>query len=94
MSDYDDGLELMRRRRSIANAVLAENIRQDKKWGEERDLDPEIWMTILGEEFGETCQAALQHDPNYRYELIQVAAVAIAAIENFDRVEFGGEINN
>ena len=45
-------------------------------------------MTILGEEYGETCQEALRmhfgskDDVDYIGELVQVAAVAVAAIES------------
>ena|ERR1035437_2602058 len=70
----------------ILEEVLAERMKQDEKWGEQNH-PPFKWVTILGEEFGEVSKAALENDPhNYREELIQVAAVAIAAIENFDRV--------
>jgi len=47
------------------------------------------WLLILGEEYGEACQAILDHSQlepwSYRYELVQCAAVALAAIEAFDR---------
>ena len=78
--------------------VLAERKRQDEKWGEQNH-QPFIWMNILGEEFGEVCQAALQaYFPNdgdktltdYRKELIETAAVAIAAIECLDRGNWMG----
>lgn len=66
--------------------VEAERIKQDSKWGEQNH-EPFKWVAILGEEFGEVAKATLENDPhNYREELIQVAAVAVAAIENFDRV--------
>lgn len=40
---------------------------------------------VLGEEFGEVCKAVLEHTPNLRDELIQVAAVAVAWAEAIDR---------
>ena len=76
--------------------VLAERKKQDEKWGIQNHM-PEIWMLILGEEVGEAQRAVLEAIcPNgnkldgewlkeYRKELIQVAAVAIAAIESLDR---------
>ena len=74
--------------------VLAERIKQDAKWGEQ-DHHVAEWITILGEEYGEACRAAYHgwHDgvdmANYRAELIHVAAVAVVAIECYDRqVEF------
>lgn len=65
--------------------VLQERDRQDKKWGEQNHSSFK-WMTILGEEFGEACKGAFEEDSaSYREELVQCAAVCIAAIENLDR---------
>jgi NTP pyrophosphatase (non-canonical NTP hydrolase) len=70
--------------------VSNERARQDAKWGEQNH-DDGTWGLILGEEFGETCEAALavafgNADPNrVREELVQVAAVAVAWIECIDR---------
>ena len=58
------------------------------------------WMTVLGEEVGEACQDALRirfgpeaNRPGYtellRAELVQCAAVAVAAIECIDRSNDG-----
>lgn len=70
--------------------VAAECDRQDAKWGEQNHLDP-TWAAILGEEFGEACQALL-HDEfggraagTLRAELIQIAAVAVQWVEAIDR---------
>ena len=58
---------------------------QDKKWGIQNHA-PHIWLVILGEEFGEASKATLELDwPAYRAEMVQVAAVAVAAIEACDR---------
>lgn len=40
----------------IINKVLEERKRQDTKWGEQNHAAP-IWGTIIGEEYGEMCQA-------------------------------------
>lgn len=81
--------------------VMAERKRQDAKWGVQ-DHDPEMWLAILGEEFGEACQAHLadyftrnrrtgeKKSGHLRAELVQVAAVAIAFIECLDRNGYGG----
>ena len=79
--------------------VIRERGRQDRKWGEQNH-SPIEWLVVLGEEFGETSQEALRlrfgddDDPRrdqwraqYRAELVQMAAVAVAAIESFDRQE-------
>lgn len=74
--------------------VINERARQDKKWGEQNHYPP-FWMGILGEEFGELCQAVnetvfdngtnLGGYENMRKEAVQVAAVALAFIECLDR---------
>ena len=74
----------------ICRDVRRERLRQFKKWGQQ-DHDEDKWMTILMEEVGEVARAVLEEDPsNYREELIQVAAVAVAAVEAFDR-KFGND---
>jgi NTP pyrophosphatase (non-canonical NTP hydrolase) len=66
-------------------SIMAERARQDAMWGEQNH-DAEKWLTILGEEFGEACKAALEGDRSaLREELVQVAAVACAAMECLDR---------
>jgi hypothetical protein len=70
--------------------VLAERKRQDAKWGEQNH-DPFLYLTILGEEYGETCQAALEAKfgkgslGQLRLEAVQTAAVALAIVECLDR---------
>ncbi len=74
----------------IVEEVLKERRRQDEKWGEQNHA-PSIWTDILMEEVGEVSRAILEATfgqdswEEYRKELIQVAAVAIAAVESFDR---------
>ena len=77
-------------------SVLSERDAQDKKWGQQNH-PPEWWLAILGEEFGEACQAALADKfaknavggeklcGSLRAEMVQVAAVAVAFIEYLDR---------
>ena len=65
--------------------VMLERSRQDRKWGEQNH-HPHKWTDILMEEVGERAKALLEDDPiGYRDECIQVAAVAVAMIESFDR---------
>ena len=68
----------------VIEDVKEERERQDAKWGEQLH-DPYTWIAILGEEYGEVCKAALEDNGGYRDELVQVAAVAIAAIESYDK---------
>jgi NTP pyrophosphatase (non-canonical NTP hydrolase) len=65
-----------------------ERNRQDSLWGKQRHALGD-WLMILGEEYGEVCQAMQQEkgwgkdsDANDLYtELIQLAAVAVAIAE-------------
>lgn len=67
--------------------VIKERVRQDSKWGEQNH-DLNKWLVIEMEELGEAARAAFEDDySNYREEMIQVAAVAIAAVESYDRNE-------
>jgi len=76
-------------------AIQRERKRQDKKWGVQNH-EPELWLVILGEEYGEACQAALadmfgrknqveKKHSQLRIEIEQVAAVALAMLEWMDR---------
>lgn len=61
--------------------------RQEIKWGKQEHSSA-YWYVILGEEVGEVARAIFENkDENYREELIQVAAVCMAALENWDRNE-------
>jgi len=78
--------ELIEQHWPILIDVIKERRRQNVKFGENRNLHPFAWNAILGEEYGEVSKGALQwfYDGkdlgNYRKELEEVAAVAIAAI--------------
>lgn len=81
---------------TVLEEVRQERLRQTELWGEQDHL-PIVWMGILMEEVGEAAQQATLHHMHlehveppttkrrYREEMIQVAAVAIAAIEALDR---------
>jgi len=79
---------------TVFEQVAKERQSQDKKWGEQNH-HPMEWLAILGEEVGEANKAALEahfagYDrtgnlDNYREELIQGAAVAVAMVECLDR---------
>jgi len=72
--------------------VLAERERQDAEWGEQNHTSV-WWHAILSEEVGEVAKAVLEAQfaggsvETIRAEMVQVAAVAIAAIESIDRGE-------
>ena len=65
---------------SPMEAILYERGKQIQKWGQQ-DHNDYKWLTILGEEFGESAKAILDSDKNLEYELVQVAAVCVAWIE-------------
>lgn len=65
-------------------AVLAERDRQDIKWGGSRNLHPQLWMPVVAAELGEANKAILKGDrDNYLEELVQTAASALAAVQDF-----------
>lgn len=83
----------------VADEVQDERRKQDRKWGPQNHT-PLEWMAILVEEVGEAQKEALEYHwrgkyypddverlARYRAELVQVAAVAVAAIESLDRNE-------
>ncbi len=94
--DTKSNLEIERKkmRENIFKEISEERERQDLKFGPQNHR-PAEWCMILGEEVGEVQKAALEsyfryegknNDySDYRKELIQVAAVAIAMIESYDR---------
>ena len=67
----------------IYDSIKTERERQDKKWGIQNH-SPYKWMAILMEEVGEACTSILE-EKNYKAELVQIAAVAVAAIESLRR---------
>lgn len=81
LSDADE----MSATEGVLEDVLHERERQDEKWGEQNHGRYK-WLAILAEELGEAAAAALKGETeNYRKEMIQVAAVAVSAVESHDR---------
>ena len=85
--------------KKVIESILAERFRQDQKWGPRRNLTLAHWHTILSEEVGEVAEAVLDvgHGEIYgptertaalfaalKAELVQVAAVAIATLEDLE----------
>lgn len=82
--------------------ILLERCRQDEKWGTQ-DHSPMCWISVLSEEVGEAAEDANEHKwgprsarrknlLHFRQELIEVAAVAMAAVESIDRGQSKGRI--
>lgn len=71
--------------RYVWSDVVKERLRQDGKFGVSRNLHPSFWLPILVEEVGEVAKALLKGDEmNYREEMVHVAAVALAALQDWD----------
>ena len=76
----------------IFNNVIAERRRQDEKWGEQNHF-PERWATIIGEEYGEMCQAINEFSFNptpetedqIYTEAIQTMASCMAMLECIEK---------
>ena len=67
----------------MLQAIRDERARQDVKWGVQRHT-PEKWLVILMEEVGEAAKTTLEGDlVGYAEELVQVAAVAVVALESY-----------
>jgi len=70
--------------------VLAERKRQDHIWGVQDNLAP-IWLSRLMREVGEAanalngCWFSGRDLVEYRQQLVKVAAVAVSAVEDYDR---------
>ena len=65
--------------------VRRERLRQLGKWGDQKH-SPMKWLAIALEELGEAAKAALEiNQSQYYKELIQTAAVCIAAAEDMVR---------
>jgi NTP pyrophosphatase (non-canonical NTP hydrolase) len=75
-------------RPGVLSQIAAERRWQDQRWGGRPGVDrinEHTYAAVLGEEFGEVCKAWLERDIRHlRHELIQVAAVALAWIEEID----------
>lgn len=74
--------------RRIAGEIFQERARQDAQLGGTPGIDrfdDSCYLGVLGEEYGEVCKDWLERQPaKMRAELIQVAAVAVAWIEELD----------
>lgn len=74
--------------KNVLLQVMIERKRQDEIWGKLPRHNGRKWIHILLEEVGEVSTAILNKDRiNLREELIHVAAVAIAWIEEIDILE-------
>ena len=84
---------------TIIEDIGNERARQRAKFPEDRDHDLFVMLAVIGEEFGECQQAALDHlqavdrgdasvarhrSQHFRAELVQLAACAVKALTLYD----------
>jgi hypothetical protein len=72
---------------TVLTEIAEERIRQDTKYGFNRKLLPREWYELIKAEMWEAMAGyALETPPphDYRVEMIQVAALCVAAIESWD----------
>lgn len=78
------------RERKALKALQDERRSQDEKWGIRVGLDSRVWLTVLSEEVGEAAREILEQDRSrLREEVTQVAAVALAWLEDLQEWELG-----
>lgn len=78
--------QIVIRREKIFGEIHRHREFQDRKWGADRRLPPQLWMTIAGEEFGEMCDATFSNGKgDLRDEAIQLASVCVALVEAIDQ---------
>lgn len=76
--------------RDILKEVMNERLHQEAKWGQQNHDGP-FYLAILVEEVGEIAHTILEaragsgDSSEIRKEIIQVAAVAVAMAEAYDR---------
>jgi NTP pyrophosphatase (non-canonical NTP hydrolase) len=77
---------LSKTKAGLLTEIFEERDRQDKKWGDQRNLSDLRWLGILAEEMGEAADAVLSDDPEQmRDEVIQACAVCLVWLECIDR---------
>lgn len=72
---------------SVYDEIRAEREHQDAKWGgpmHDDDHDEFDWLSYLDEHLGKARNA--HETGTYRRQLVRVAALAVAAVESFDRL--------
>jgi len=84
---------------TIFQEVANERVRQDEKWGADRNMPLLEWWAILSEEYGEVAHEVTDYHFEthkatrgvylnlMRAELIQTAAVCVAMIEAIDAID-------
>ena len=72
---------------TVLTEIAEERIRQDTKYGFNRKLPPYEWYELIKHELFEAHCGYFDKTPpphDYRTEMVQVAALCVAAIESWD----------
>lgn len=79
-------------RKNIYQLIDEERQRQIVKWGDDRCLDPFVWVAVLAEEIGEASEAVLKAESqkDLEDEIVQIAAVAVAWLEDLSKYPLEG----
>ena len=87
-----ESTEKTKRRKRIYQLIAEERQRQIDKWGDDRNLDPFVWLAVLSEELGEASQEVLKarSQEDLEKEIIQIAAVAVAWLEDLSEFPLDG----
>ncbi len=71
---------------SIHNEILAERIRQDDEHGGPRNDDRNTWFDWRGYFYKQLSNGSMVHTESEQREcLVKIAALAVAALESYDR---------
>jgi len=86
--DLEATAKYFKKQDEIFKEIAAERIRQDEKYGKDRNLPPGAWLGYIENELEEVWDGWIDnvsppHD--YRTEMIQLVALGVAAIESWDR---------
>lgn len=86
-------MEARRYYKEFAEALLAERYRQEALHGEKNaNNSHDRWVTILGEEFGEVCNALLEGKlEDAKKELVEVATVCFSIYQRLQLNELENE---
>lgn len=86
-------MEVRQYYKEFAEALLAERYRQEALHGEKNaNNSHDRWVTILGEEFGEVCNALLEGKlEDAKKELVEVATVCFSIYQRLQLNELESE---
>lgn len=85
--EYEETAKRLRKEEAVYDEVSSERDRQDRKWGGRKHDDthePEDWERYIMKRI----PVESKDDSAFRKRMIQIAALAVAAVQSFDRRHF------